>query len=205
VEGLSLQRASKALTSAGLFVDSTSQSSDTVPKGQVISSDPPEGEVVQKGSRVRIVVSSGPVQVKVPSVVGEDKATAHSALLQAGLKPTDVLQFSDTVKEGDVISQSPVGGTEVDKDADVTLTISKGANVANAPDVTGLTQAEATSRIQAAGLQVQVKQKNVSDQAQDGLVVHQRPAAGTQLKKGRTVVIYIGHFQQTTTTTPGTP
>jgi beta-lactam-binding protein with PASTA domain len=205
VEGLSLQRASKALTTAGLFVDSTSQSSDTVPKGQVISSDPPEGEVVQKGSRVRIVVSSGPVQVKVPSVVGEDKATAHSALLQAGLKPTDVLQFSDTVKEGDVISQSPVGGTEVDRDADVTLTISKGPNVANAPDVTGLTQAEATSQIQAAGLQVQVKSKNVSDQAQDGIVVHQRPAAGTQLKKGRTVVIYIGHFQQTTTTTPGTP
>jgi beta-lactam-binding protein with PASTA domain len=50
---------------------------------------------------------------------------------------------------------------------------------------------------------VQAKEKTVTDQAQDGMVVHQRPAAGTQLKKGRTVVIYIGHFEQQTTTTPG--
>jgi beta-lactam-binding protein with PASTA domain len=35
-------------------------------------------------------------------------------------------------------------------------------------------------------------------------VIHQRPAAGTQLKKGRTVVIYIGQFQPTAQS-PGTP
>jgi beta-lactam-binding protein with PASTA domain len=202
VEGLSLQRASKALTSAGLFADSSSEASDTVPKGQVISSDPAEGDFVQKGSHVRLKVSSGPEQVKVPSVVGEDKATAHSNLLQADLKYTDDEQFSDTVPEGQVISQTPSSGTEVDKNSEVTLTISKGPNVVDVPDVTGRSQDEATSKIQAAGLQVQAKQKDVSDQTQDGLVVHQRPAAGTQLKKGRTVVIYIGHFQQPTTTTP---
>jgi beta-lactam-binding protein with PASTA domain len=36
-------------------------------------------------------------------------------------------------------------------------------------------------------------------------VVRQRPQPGTQLKKGRTVVIYIGNFQAPSTTTPGTP
>jgi hypothetical protein len=34
--------------------------------------------------------------------------------------------------------------------------------------------------------------------------VQQRPVDGTQLKKGRTVVIYIGQFQPTTTN-PQTP
>jgi serine/threonine-protein kinase len=202
VEGLSLGRASKALTTAGLFADSKSEPSDTVPKGQVVSSDPAEGEVVPKGSHVRIVVSSGPVQVKVPSVLGEDKATAHSNLLQAGLRYTDSLQFSDTVKDGQVISQSPLSGTQVDKSSEVILTISKGRDLVDVPDVTGLTEADATSQIEAAGLQVQAKQRNVSDPAQNGLVVHQRPAKSTQLKRGRTVVIYIGNFQQPTTTTP---
>ena len=203
VEGLSLQRASAALTRVGLFADSKSEASDTVPKGQVISSDPAEGEFVQKGSHVRILVSSGPEQVQVPNVVGQDAGTAHSNLLQADLKYHDQQQFSDTVPEGEVISQSPVAGEEVDKNSQVVLTISKGPNVVDAPDVTGLSEEEATSRIEAAGLQVQAKEKTVSDQAQDGMVVHQRPAAGTQLKKGRTVVIYIGHFVSTTTT-PGT-
>ena len=74
------------------------------------------------------------------------------------------------------------------------------------PDVSGQTQAQATAALQAAGFQVQAKDKATTDQTQDGLVVHQRPAVGTVLKKGRTVVIYIGRFQQTTPPgNPGTP
>jgi eukaryotic-like serine/threonine-protein kinase len=109
------------------------------------------------------------------------------------------------VPTGQVIAQSPVAGGEVDKDSEVTLTISKGPNVTSAPDVAGLTEAEATGQIQAAGLKVQVKQLSVTDQSQNGVVVRQRPQPGTQLKKGRTVVIYVGNFQSTGNTTPGTP
>jgi serine/threonine-protein kinase len=98
-----------------------------------------------------------------------------------------------------VISQTPTSGTKVDKGSIVTLTISKGPNTAKVPDVSGQTQAAATAALQAAGFQVQAKQKVTHDQTQNGLVVHQRPAAGTNLKKGRTVVIYIGQFQPTTT------
>jgi eukaryotic-like serine/threonine-protein kinase len=205
VEGLTLQRASLALTKAGLVPDSSSESSDKVPKGQVISADPGEGSLVQKGLHVRIVVSSGPEQVKVPNEVGKDSATAHSDLLQAGLKYTDDQQFSDTAPKGEVISQSPVAGGDVNKNSEVTLTISKGPNLTSAPAVTGLTEAEATGQIQAAGLKVQVKPLTVTDQAQNGLVVRQRPQPGTQLKKGRTVVIYVGNFQSPGSTTPGTP
>jgi serine/threonine-protein kinase len=205
VEGLSLQKASSALQRAGLFADSSSQTSDTVPKGQVISADPAEGSLVQKGSHVRLEVSSGPEQVGIPNVVGKDASAAHSDLQQAGLKFNDTQDFSDSVPEGDVISQSPVAGGEVDKGSEVELTISKGPDLSSVPDVTGLTQAEATGQIQAEGLKVQTKALTVTDQAQNGLVVRQRPQAGTQLKKGRTVVIYIGNFQAPSSTTPGTP
>jgi beta-lactam-binding protein with PASTA domain len=62
---------------------------------------------------------------------------------------------------------------------------------------------------------VQVKQRQSTDQGDEGIVLEQRPGHGTQLKKGRTVVIYVGKYkapppkQQTqtnttpTTTTPG--
>lgn len=205
VEGLSLQKASSALQRAGLFADSSSQTSDSVPKGEVISADPAEGSLVQKGSHVRLEVSSGPEQVQVPNVVGKDSSSAHSDLQQAGLKFSDTQDFSDSVPEGSVISQSPAAGGDVDKGSEVTLTISKGPDLSSVPGVTGLTQAEATGQIQAEGLKVQTKALTVTDQAQNGLVVRQRPQAGTQLKKGRTVVIYIGNFQAPSSTTPGTP
>jgi eukaryotic-like serine/threonine-protein kinase len=205
VTGLTEATATKALTRRGLNTDSTHKHSSTVPKGEVISSSPPDGTTVTKGSRVHLVISSGPQQVKVPDVTNQDTAAAHSAIHNAGLEYTDDQVNSDQPK-GTVIAQNPAGGTSVNKGTSVTLTISKGPNTAKVPDVSGQTQAQATAALQAAGFQVQAKDKATTDQTQDGLVVHQRPAVGTVLKKGRTVVIYIGRFQQTTTPgNPGTP
>jgi eukaryotic-like serine/threonine-protein kinase len=203
VVGLKESTATKALNRRGLNVDTSSQHSPTVPKGEVISSSPPDGTTVPKGSRVDLVISSGPVQVQVPDVTNQDTPSAHSELRNAGLTYTDN-QVNASQPKGTVISQTPTGGTKVDKGSTVTLTISKGPNTANVPDVTGDTQAQATNALQAAGFKVQAKQKVTKDQTQNGLVVHQRPAPGTQLKKGRTVVIYVGQFQPTTTQ-PGTP
>jgi serine/threonine-protein kinase len=200
VTGLKESTATKALNKRGLNVDSTSQHSATVPKGEVIRSSPPDGTSVDKGSRVQLVVSSGPSQVKVPDVTNMDSASAHSELRNAGLTFTDNQQNSDQPK-GTVISQNPAGGSTVNKGTSVTLTISKGPDTAQVPDVSGQTQQQATTILQQAGFKVQAKNKTTTDQTQNGLVVHQRPAVGTVLKKGRTVVIYIGAFQ--TPTNPG--
>jgi serine/threonine-protein kinase len=205
VTGLTLSTATKALTRRGLIADSTSRHSTTVPKGQVIQTSPPDGTTVQKGSRVQVIVSSGPVQVKVPDVSGQTTAAAHSTLKNAGLSYTDNQENSDKPK-GTVISQDPPGGTTVNKGTSVTLTISKGPDTAQVPDVTGQSPAQATATLQAAGFKVQAKDKTTTDQTQDGMVIQERPVAGTLLKKGRTVVIYVGRFQTNTTpTNPGTP
>jgi eukaryotic-like serine/threonine-protein kinase len=204
VTGLKLSTATKALNRRGLQVSTTSQHSATVPKGEVISSDPIDGTSVKKGSRVHLVVSSGPQQVKVPDVTNMDTAAAHSELRNAGFAFTDDQVTSDQPK-GTVISQNPVGGSTVNKGTSVTLTISKGPNTAQVPDVTGQTQAQATAAIEAAGFKVQVKSKATPDQNQNGLVVQQRPTKGTKLKKGRTVVIYIGTFQAPPPGSPTTP
>ena len=202
VVGLSLNRATDALKRAGLFADSSSRHSATVKKGLVITVDPPEGTSVDAGTHVRLVVSSGPVQVKVPDVLDQDANAAHDTLRNAGLKFTDTQEVSDKPK-GTVIAQSPPAGTTLDKNSTVELTISKGSDTASVPDLTGQTQDQATQALQTLGFQVQVRNKAVTDQAQDGKVVNQVPDAGRKLKKGRTVIIYIGRFQQPSN--PGTP
>ncbi|MGH9004223.1 MAG: PASTA domain-containing protein, partial [Acidimicrobiia bacterium] len=61
--------ASNQLGAAGFKVESVSEASDEVEEGTVIRTDPAAGTQAPKGSTVRLVVSSGQEEVRVPSVV----------------------------------------------------------------------------------------------------------------------------------------
>ncbi|UCG59061.1 MAG: PASTA domain-containing protein, partial [Phycisphaerales bacterium] len=64
VVGNSLSAAQSAIISAGYVVGATSgRYSDTVPAGQVISQDPPAGELAVRRSAVDLVISLGPADV----------------------------------------------------------------------------------------------------------------------------------------------
>jgi eukaryotic-like serine/threonine-protein kinase len=168
---------------------------------------PPEGKEVTKGTRVRLLVSSGPEQVAVPDVTGLSRESAESRLRDEGFTVSVAEQESD-VPEGDVISQSPSGGTELTRGETVTITVSTGRPQADVPDVIGMSERNARSALKAAGLEPVVQQRTVTDPDQDGVVVEQRPGPGTQLDRGRQVVIVIGAFELAEpppTTTPEVP
>jgi serine/threonine-protein kinase len=79
-------QAIQALQAAGFTPGTpTTQASDTVPNGQVIGTNPPAGTQAATGSSVSLILSSGPAQVKVPSVLGENANDASSDLRKAGL------------------------------------------------------------------------------------------------------------------------
>jgi len=66
VVGLAQEAAAAAITGAGLVVGTlTSQCSDTVAAGLVISQDPPADTVVNPGSAVSFIVSSGPCPIPI--------------------------------------------------------------------------------------------------------------------------------------------
>ena len=64
--------------------------------------------------------------VEVPNVVGMTKEDAIKALNKLGLGYKAVTQSSDTVAEDCVISQGNVGGSKVEKNSQIVLTISSG-------------------------------------------------------------------------------
>ena len=64
--------------------------------------------------------------VEVPNVVGMTKEDAIKALNKLGLGYKAVTQSSDTVSEDCVISQGNVGGSKVEKNSQIVLTISSG-------------------------------------------------------------------------------
>ena len=152
VVGLSQSNAESAIVAAGLTVGGvTTQNSDTVPAGDVISQDPVAGTSVTIGSGVDIVVSLGPVLVTVPesdvTVEASRPRTAtpacrsrtltsssrwapscDSAIVAAGLVVGNVtFDYSDTVPAGDVISQNPVAGADLAIGSTVDIVVSLGS------------------------------------------------------------------------------
>jgi len=123
VEGEPRNATRDALRKLGLKVSEREESSDTVGENRVIESIPSQGERVDKGSTVTLVISTGPERETVPDVVGRDRDQAESTLEDAGFK-VSVTEKEDADKDpGTVLSQDPAGGTTVKKGARVTLTV----------------------------------------------------------------------------------
>jgi len=129
VVGLDQATAESAIVSASFVVGAVSTAnSDTVSAGDVISQNPTGGSLVASGTAVDLVVSTGPsIQVTVPDVVGLDQATAESSIVSASLVVGTISTAnSDTMAAGNVISQSPTGGSSVVSNTAVDLVVSLG-------------------------------------------------------------------------------
>jgi serine/threonine-protein kinase len=193
VIGKSRDDAVGTLTSAGLkpkvFLIHSPKQADTV-----IGQDPPGGTKVRKGSRVRLNVSSGPAPVSVPYVVGLQYDEAAAQLHDAGFGVSRTFVDSDKPK-GQVIAQDPTGSAP--PNSTITLSVSKGPQQTQVPDVTNQDEASARATLQAAGFKVAVQRQDVQDPALEGIVLSQSPGGGTKATKGSTVTIIVGKLSET--------
>lgn len=121
-------QATTLLEEAGLKVTHGYAYDDNVEKDHVISSDPVAGTEVEEGSTVKIIISNGKKQKKVvvPNLEVMSEADAAVKLTELNLVGAPTYEYSDTVKEGQVISQDPVVNTEVDEQSTVSYVVSKG-------------------------------------------------------------------------------
>ena len=189
VAGNTRAQAQSALTGAALTLGTVSDAySEAVPSGRVVSSSPAAGASLKRGTRVALVVSKGRQPITVPNVVGDSGDAATSTLNGLGFTVQQgTQQFSDTVAQGDVISQTPSSGTGFRGDS-ITLVLSKGPEMVTIPDVTGQTSQKARAELEALGLKVSI------DRFFGGLfndVRASNPSAGTSVRKGSTVTLSV--------------
>ncbi|WP_051548642.1 Stk1 family PASTA domain-containing Ser/Thr kinase [Nocardioides sp. URHA0032] len=100
----------------------SSEYSDTVDDGDVISMDPTGGTTLHRGDTVRLVVSKGPELVDVPSVRGQGVDAATQTLEGLGFHVV-TREASGSLGLGFVWSQDPEGGARVPKGSTITLTL----------------------------------------------------------------------------------
>jgi serine/threonine-protein kinase len=108
--GMTVDQATALLTAAKLQVGTiTTESSDTVPAGQVLSFTPAVGQEIPKGSGVDLLVSSGPAVV-LGDFTGQSVANADALVRSAGLIPAFESGCSSSPT---VVTQNPAPGTIV--------------------------------------------------------------------------------------------
>lgn len=139
----------------------------------------------------------------VPSVADSQQADALGRLGAAGFKAHVRLAFSAKAK-GIVMRTQPRGGARAKKGSIVLVFVSKGPAVVNVPNLRGLTEAQAASKLTAAGLQANVFR--VPSTQPEGTVIAQQPAPDQRVQKGAQVRINVSRgVTQTSTTTVVTP
>jgi eukaryotic-like serine/threonine-protein kinase len=206
VVGFTAARAIAKLKAAGFKPTPQSRSSSTVPSGHVISTDPTAGTELQGGSAVTVYVSSGPVQIKVPHLVGEPRSVAEAALIKAKLSVGTIThQETSSQPPGTVLAQSPAAGESLPSEGAVDLTVARAPREAVVPNVEGAAQAAASAALRHAEFKVQTISGVTTEKSQDGVVLAQSPAAGSRARKGTTVTITIGVLAPQTTPTASTP
>lgn len=190
LKGYRLDKAQALLKKDGLVAGMVTRAfSEDVPKGFVIGTDPQAGTKRHGGSAIAITVSQGN-PVEVPDVTGDSVDDATSALQDAGLqvKIADT-QVTSEFDAGKVAQQSPGAGKEIGEGDTVTLTISKGREMVEVPDVVGQKVDDAKQTLEAAGFQVE------EDRGLLGLfgdtVKRQSVKGGKKAPKGSTIKIVI--------------
>ncbi len=110
--------AREKLTAVGLKpgVDVKEIPDDTIAEGRVVKSDPAVGDVVKKKAEVTLYLSSGSKKIAMDDYSNQTYKEAHDALIKLGFKESNIsstTEYSDSVPEGEIISQTPEKGEEV--------------------------------------------------------------------------------------------
>jgi serine/threonine-protein kinase len=191
VIGLTKDEATSQLNELGFKVLATEEPSDTIEAGRVLSQNPGPGSKTDKAATVKIAVSTGVEKIDVPDVVGKTQEEAVNALTAAGLKTKVTTAEDPNAAEGTVAIQQPGAGEKVLKDAEITITVSKGKGEEIVPDVEGQALAAAQQALQDAGFRIGGPKKVASSTVPAGDVISTDPAGGSSVKKGSVVTITV--------------
>nr|WP_314506265.1 Stk1 family PASTA domain-containing Ser/Thr kinase [uncultured Lachnoanaerobaculum sp.] len=189
VTGLSEKMADKKLSDNNLQMQvKSSEYSDTVEKGNVISQEPKAGETVSKYSKVSVVISLGSdtFDISKLNLSGKTKEAAEALLKENGFSVDSKEENSDTVEKGMVMSYSPIKPKKGER---VTLTVSSGKKITKVvvPNITNMNEADAKALLESSGLVPGKKAEQNSQNVAAGIIVGQSVEAGSSIDSGSAI------------------
>lgn len=131
--------------------------------------------------------------VQVPDIRGKTEAEAQKLLrsLDLGYQYQGESPSSEYPK-GQVVSQSVEADSSVEKNTTVGYVLSSGSSeTLTVPELANVSQEDAQKALTSMGLQVVVDNSRYSDTVQAGYVITSNPGAGSGVKAGDSVTLYV--------------
>lgn len=186
----------KELESLGLQYEVSGYVESDLSENFVIDTFPKPGSIVKKGSVVRIILSEGIEQIKVPDIINKTLDQARVILQNNQLKIGNIEErFSEVYEVGKIIVQNPSYDSEVDKNEEVDIIISKGSEtrLVAVPEFVGLDVVESQNTASLNGISIDLKPIDTSDKSKDNKVFYQSIPKGVEIKTD--VVVELSYYK----------
>ncbi|HEX9034186.1 MAG TPA: Stk1 family PASTA domain-containing Ser/Thr kinase [Streptosporangiaceae bacterium] len=191
VTNMTLQQANSILRGQGLRPFDKPVKSATGTANQVFKTSPSAGTNVARNSTVTVYYYVPPGAKAIPNVANMSPQQATAKLKNDGFSQVTVgtsQVASMTIASGNVATTTPAVGTSVPLNTPITLNLSGGGT--KVPYILGMTVADATSTLAAAGLGIIPVKAQGPPGAQPGMVWRAKPDSGKVVLPGSSVYVY---------------
>jgi hypothetical protein len=192
LSGKTLSEAARIGHDAGLTVEEEAgraRSDDKTPAGRVLLQNPESGSLAKPAQVVRVVLSLGPRQLRVPDLTGLSPRSAALRLAQDSLELGAVSSVRDAGARVGILAQNPEPDIAVAKNSTVEVLTNRGLGEARyvMPDLIGRDAEQVKARLEAAGFRVGSARYESYEGVPADTILKQFPPAGYPLS-GREVV-----------------
>ncbi len=190
VVGRQIEEVKAELLGLGLTPEITYKEDSQYDEGLVLECNVGIGQMVDSSTEIILTVNSGTSGIEVPDIVGKSTAEAVANLEGKGFTVNKTESYDAQVAKGNVISQTPEGGTKAPSGSAVTIRISQGPedNKIRVPNLVGVSEMDAMATLTEAGLKVgSVSEVNNDDASLTGLVCYQSYSVGSYVDSGTAI------------------
>jgi serine/threonine-protein kinase len=220
VVGMTEEEAISILKEAGItVVKGDPVPSQDIELGLIAAQNPEKGQRTDATNTVTINISLGseaeddPVEEEteepekttesVPDVVGKTKSDAQSLIVQFGFEVGEIKNADSEKPIGQVIDQSPKGGSDQEAGSKIDITVSVGPKAVEVkvPELLGLTKSKANSALEKVNLVLGKVTEDYSEVYAKGQIIWQQYKKGTKLSEGQKVDVKISKGPEDKTST----
>lgn len=185
LRGMSMSDITDWVINNKLKLEFTDQYDDSTKENHVISANYSNGDVVEEGTVIKIVVSKGKLVMPKFNNLNEFRDWVNKYNINSEEKH----EFSDSVAIGNIIRFSHKEGDVIKNTDTVVVTISDGKKI-SVPNVVGISKDSAASKLKNAGLGYNFVY-SYSDSVANGNTIRQSISAGAGVSQGTVVTVTV--------------
>ena len=194
LEKMSLTEITKWAIKNKVKINFSDRYDDKIKENKVIEASSKEGDIIEQGSTLKIVISRGGLKMQTFKSLSDFYSWAN----KYNISYEEEHEFSDTVPAGEIIRYSYKNGDVIKNNDSIKIIISDGEKK-TVPNLKGLSKDEVVSRLEKLGLKYTFIY-NSSNSVKKNYVISQSISSGSEISSGVTITITLSNGEKEAST-----